>query len=145
MARTREEHTVAREGSPMKRLVAIVVLMLTVIALVVPPAHAHGGAAASAALALGAFAAFNILFSPLWRATACYPPLYPAPAPAVYAPPAYRPAVVRYATASPAPLVHREVVYANGRYVLYGDGVRRPYQWVWVPGPPPPPPAPPTR
>jgi hypothetical protein len=27
----------------------------------------------------------------------------------------------------------REVVYPHGKYVLYGDGVTQPYQWVWIP------------
>jgi len=39
--------------------------------------------------------------------------------------------------------VQREVVYPNGRYVLYGDGVTRPWQWVWQAAALPPPPAPP--
>ena len=37
------------------------------------------------------------------------------------------------------PAVQREVVYPNGKYVLYGDGVNQPYQWVWIPAAPPPP------
>jgi hypothetical protein len=37
--------------------------------------------------------------------------------------------------APPAPPVQREVVYANGKYVLYGDGVTQAWQWVWVPAP----------
>src|SRR5215470_3940059 len=40
--------------------------------------------------------------------------------------------------------VQREVVFPNGKYVLYGDGVNQPWQWVWVPSAPPPPPQPPT-
>jgi len=39
--------------------------------------------------------------------------------------------------------VQREVVFPNGKYVLYGDGVNQPWQWVWVPSAPPPPPPPP--
>ncbi len=73
---------------------------------------------------------------PIYSASATY-----APRP-VYAPPAYQPAP----TYGPpqATAVRREVVYPNGRYVLYGDGVRQPWQWVWVPSTlPPPPPAPP--
>jgi len=31
-------------------------------------------------------------------------------------------------------------VYPNGKYVLYGDGVTQPWQWVWIPAAPPPPP-----
>ena len=42
-----------------------------------------------------------------------------------------------------APPVQREVVYPNGKYVLYGDGVTQPWQWVWVPNAPPPPAGPP--
>ncbi len=63
-----------------------------------------------------------------------------APPPVVYQQaPVYAP--------SPTPAVQREVVYANGRYILYGDGVAQPWQWVWVPAPPagPPPPPPPPR
>jgi hypothetical protein len=40
------------------------------------------------------------------------------------------------------PTVQREVVYPSGKYVLYGDGVNQPYQWVWIPAAPPPPPPP---
>jgi hypothetical protein len=72
-------------------------------------------------------------------------PLLPVPPPDS-APPAraYQPAT--YASAA-APAVKREVVYEHGRYVLYGDGVREPWQWVWIPAaaPPPPPPPPPAR
>jgi hypothetical protein len=32
--------------------------------------------------------------------------------------------------------VPREVVYPHGKYVLYGDGVNQPYQWVWIQGAP---------
>ena len=37
-----------------------------------------------------------------------------------------------------APNVQREVVYSHGKYVLYGDGVTQPWQWVWVPAAPSP-------
>ena len=50
------------------------------------------------------------------------PPVYQQPPPAVYQQPP-----------PPAPLVQREVVYPHGKHVLYGDGVTRPWQWVWVP------------
>lgn len=64
-----------------------------------------------------------------------YPPYYAAPPAVVYqSTPAYA------ATAPPA--VQREVVYPNGRYVLYGDGVSQAWQWVWIPAAPPPPPPP---
>jgi hypothetical protein len=42
----------------------------------------------------------------------------------------------------------RVVTYPEGRYVLYGDGTKVPYYWVWTPSgvtapmPPPPPPVP---
>ena len=38
-----------------------------------------------------------------------------------------------------------EVVYPHGRYVLYGDGVSQPWQWVWLPAAPAAPPPPPQR
>lgn len=117
----------------MKKLVAIVALGVVLLGLAVPPADAHGG---SGALALAAFAAFNILFLPFALAAAVVPaPVYTAPAPAVYSAPA---ATYATAPAAHAPLVSRQVVYAHGRYILYGDGVSRAYQWVWVPNPPPP-------
>ena len=114
----------------MRKLVAIVVLGAMLIAASPLPAHAHG-----AALALAAFAAFTTLVTfPIAVAAATYPPYYAYPAPVYAPPPAY------YAPPPPAPpLIHREVVYSHGRHVLYGDGVRSAYQWVWVPNPPGPP------
>ncbi len=115
----------------MRKLIALVALVAMLIALVPPPAHAHGGAAYNAFLALTAFAFFNALFvAPVVAATrpvvvAQPPAVYNTPAPAVYTQPA-------------AQAVSREVVYQHGRYVLYGDGVTRAYQWVWIPNPPPP-------
>jgi hypothetical protein len=41
---------------------------------------------------------------------------------------AYQPAA-----APQQPAVQREVVYSTGKYVLYGDGVTRAWQWVWYP------------
>jgi hypothetical protein len=68
------------------------------------------------------------------------PDYYYAPPPTVI----YQQPAPAYAAAPPAP-VQREVVYAHGKYVLYGDGVTQAWQWVWVPNapasPPPPPPA----
>jgi hypothetical protein len=122
----------------MKKLVTIVALGALLVGLLPVPAHAHG-----AALALAAFAAFNILFLPFALAAAVVsPPVAYAPAPvysapAVYTAPAYTTAP-RTVSAQPAPAVARQVVYPQGRYVLYGDGVTRAYQWVWVPNPPPP-------
>jgi hypothetical protein len=67
------------------------------------------------------------------------PEYYYAPPPTVI----YQQAPTTYV--APAPPVQREVVYAHGKYVLYGDGVTQAWQWVWVPNapasPPPPPPA----
>jgi hypothetical protein len=118
----------------MKKLVALAALAAVVLGLAVPPADAHGG---RGALALAAFAAFNVLFLPFAIAAAVTPPAVYAPPPAVYSSPApvvyTRPA---YVAAAPAPA--RQVVYPHGRYVLYGDGVSRAYQWIWVPNPPPP-------
>jgi hypothetical protein len=137
----------------MRKLVAIVALGAMLIAVLPVTAHAHG-----AALGLAAFAAFTALFAlPLVAAAAAYPPYYAYPAPVyVTAPPAYYSPPVSYAPAPP--VIQREVVYPHGRHVLYGDGIRTPYQWAWVPNPPappsgavppppagPPPPAPPGR
>ena len=124
----------------MKKLVAIVALGAILLGIAVPPADAHGG---SAALALAAFAAFNILFLPFALAASVVPTVaYPAPAPVAYSAPAGYSAPAAYSApayaSAPAPRISREVVYAHGRYVLFGDGVSRPYQWVWVPNPPPP-------
>jgi len=130
----------------MKKLVTIVALGAILLGIAVPPADAHGhGHGGSGALALAAFAAFNILFLPFALAASVIPPVaYPAPAPVTYsapaaysAAPAYSAPAPAYASA-PAPRISREVVYAQGRYVLFGDGVNRAYQWVWVPNPPPP-------
>jgi hypothetical protein len=47
-----------------------------------------------------------------------------------------------------APTPERVVTYPEGRYVLYGDGTKVPYYWVWMPTgvtapmPPTPPPVP---
>jgi hypothetical protein len=103
--------------------------------LTISPAPVQAGAAADAALALGAFAVFNQLF----LLPALARPVYTAPPPVVYASP---PAVVAPA---PPPAIQREVVYAHGRHVLLGDGVTVAYQWVWVPEPPAGPPPPPPR
>jgi hypothetical protein len=128
----------------MKRACALLAIVL-VLSMVVPnPAwaggghHHHGGwwwpGAVIGGLALGAVA---LATAPFW---AFAPP--PQPAPVVYAPPAYTTAAAYPVPPqeSAPPLVQREVVYANGRYILYGDGVRQPWQWVWYPAAPPPPP-----
>jgi hypothetical protein len=68
------------------------------------------------------------------------PPVVYTPPP-VYTGPAYTPPVSAQQTLQTyeAPNVQREVVYSHGKYVLYGDGVTQPWQWVWVPAAPPPP------
>jgi hypothetical protein len=114
------------------KIVAIAVLGAMLIATCTVPAHAGG--AADAALALGAFAVFSQLF----LLPALVRPVYAAPPPVAYAPPAV------YASALPAPEIQREVVYSHGRHVLLGDGATVAYRWVWVPNPPVgPPPSPP--
>jgi hypothetical protein len=122
----------------MSKLVAVTLVGAMLLAMTPGPAHAGG--AVDAALALGAFAVFSQLF--LLPALLLSPAYAAAPPPpAVYAPP---PPV--YATPPRPPAISREVMYAHGRHVLLGDGVRAPYQWVWVPNPPAgAPPAPPPR
>lgn len=91
--------------------------------------HHHG-------CCFGRFSTFGVFPfyypAPVYTYTYVAPPVYTAPAyapPAVYSAPApdYTPQVQTYAN------VQREVVYPNGKYVLYGDGVTQPWQWVWVP------------
>ena len=52
---------------------------------------------------------------------------YPAPATTSVAP------SPSYAAPAQQTMVQREVVFPNGKYVLYGDGVNEAWQWVWVP------------
>jgi hypothetical protein len=123
----------------MRKIVAIVALGAMLIGLLPLPAHAHG--AAGAALALGVFAVFNILFLPFAIASAVIPPapvVYTQPAPVYAAAPAVYAPTAAPAVYPPAPAIARQVVYPHGRYVLYGDGVTKAYQWVWIPNPPPP-------
>jgi hypothetical protein len=155
----------------MKRGVVLLAVFLMLWAVILPGSAwaregwhggrhgGHGGwwwpGAIIGGLTLGVAAAVT---APIWMlsaATAYSPPVAYAP-PAVYAaPPAYSSLSTTYAQApnyAPAPnyaraqasAVQREVVYPNGRYLLYGDGVQQPWQWVWVPSasPPPPPPLP---
>jgi hypothetical protein len=124
----------------------------------------HGGwwgpGAVIGGLVLGAA---TIVTAPFWALSAAArysppvtyaPPVAYAPSPAYSVPPMYAPPPTYAApppTYQPAPsyappqaaTVQREVVYPTGRYVLYGDGVRQPWQWVWVPSASPPPPPPP--
>src|SRR5439155_6845812 len=98
--------------------------------------------------------AVTIATAPLWALApppppAAYPPVVEAPS-AAYVQPVYStsPGIYQqapgYARPEPPPF-QREVVYADGRYLLFGDGVRHAWQWVWVPASAPPPPPPPPR
>jgi hypothetical protein len=157
----------------MKKGIVLLAILLMLFGTLLPnPALARGGGhggyhgwhggwwwpgAIIGGLVLGAAA---IVTAPLWALPA--PPAYSPPA--VYAPPAaYAPPVAyvpppTYAAPSPTPYqqpssyappqvpdVQREVVYPNGRYRLYGDGVSQPWHWVWIPSASPPPPPPPPR
>src|SRR5688572_23498677 len=132
-----------------KTAIAILVLLSVLVGTIVPsPAWAGGGHRGGCChgfwgphvviggLAAGLVAAITF---PLWAFAAPIPyapppvhaPPYvyaaaPAPAPVVY----QRAAI--HAGPPPPPQVRREVVYPNGRYLLYGDGVRQPWQWIWV-------------
>src|SRR5262245_27416590 len=66
--------------------------------------------------------------------------IYPVPpansAPSAYVPPpgsAPFPSSQQADAAMQPPAVRGEVVYEHGRYLLFGDGVRHPWQWIWVP------------
>ncbi|HKZ03915.1 MAG TPA: hypothetical protein VJU81_00470 [Methylomirabilota bacterium] len=126
----------------MRRLLVLTLIAAMLVSVV--PRVAHAGHRHVHPLAVGIAAA---LFAPLIVAggilAAVVPPYRP---PVVVEPaPVYRVETVRYVTASAAPpSAERNVVrYPHGRYVLRGDGVGTPYQWVWIPNPPPPPPPPP--
>ena len=122
----------------MKKAIVLLAVLALILATAAPSdawrghGHFRGGCcwgwwwpgAIIGGLALGAVAAAT---APLVYA----PPVYAAPPPVVYREPA--PRVYHQPPAAAPPLVQREVVYQHGRYVLYGDGVSRPWQWVWVP------------
>ena len=123
----------------MKKAIVLLAVLALLFATVAPSeawrghrGHWHGGGwgwwwpgAIIGGLALGAVAAATapLIYAP--------PPVYAAPPPVVYQPPP--PVIYQQAPPPPAPLVQREVVYPHGKYVLYGDGVTQPWQWVWVP------------
>src|SRR5438105_53368 len=149
----------------MKTALVIVVVLVMLIGMVGPSeawgrgGHPHGfrgccwgwwwPGAIVGGLALGALAVATApiaaIAAPFYAAP---PPAYAAPPPAYSTPSmVYQPAPARmpaatYAARS-APSVQREVVFPNGRYVLYGDGMSQPWQWVWMPAAPPAPPPPP--
>lgn len=149
----------------MKRALVLLAVCLVLFGTMLPsPAWAegrwhggrhggHGGwwlpGAIIGGLALGAVAIVTAPFVALSAVPAYSPPVVYAPPRTYYPPPTYGPPPTAYQQppvyAPPrASAVQREVVYPNGRYVLYGDGVRQPWQWVWVPSAtPPPPPLPP--
>ena len=142
----------------MKKGIVLLAVCLVLFGMMLPsPAWAqgrwHGGrfgghgrwwlpGAIIGGLALGAAAIVTAPFVALSAASAysvpptyAPPPTYASPPPPTHQqPPVYAP--------PRASAVQREVVHPNGRYVLYGDGVRQPWQWVWVPSASPPPPPP---
>jgi len=147
----------------MRRIAALVLSVALVVALVAPAAEAGGRTATNVALGLASFAVFNQVVGGFYypRYVYAYPryvyaaPVYYYPAYYPYAYPAYYDRVV-YVQSQPAveyqsppqyqaqaqPQQHPTVVeYPHGRYELRGDGIKTPYQWVWIPKAPPPPPA----
>ena len=140
----------------MRRILAILLVTTFVVATGAPAAHAGGHGAARVAIGLAGFVIFapfiivgealaQIARSAAPAVVVAPPPVYYAPAPTYYAPPRAYSAPAPTYSAPPAPLVQREVVYPHGKYVLYGDGLRQSWQWVWVPAVPafpPPPPSP---
>lgn len=128
----------------MKKAIVLLAVLALLFATVAPSeawrGHGHGRGgwgwgwwwpgAIIGGLALGAVAAATAPFI-------YAPPVYAAPPPVVYQqpPPIYQqpPPAVYQQPPPRAPLVQREVVYTHGKYVLYGDGVTQPWQWVWVP------------
>ncbi len=96
-----------------------------------------GPGAVIGGLALGAALAYPYYARPYYTDPYYAYPYY-AP-PAMVAPPMVyqQQPQAQPATAYQQPLVQREVVYPNGKYVLYGDGITQPWEWVWVAAPPP--------
>src|SRR5438046_1404346 len=121
-------------GRTMRRVLAVLLVVTCVVALVPPAAHAGGHGAARVAIGLATFAIFApfiiageilSLALPPYQAPAVVvapPPAYYAPAPAHSAPP----------PASYAPAQPTVFQYPHGRYELRGDGITTAYQWVWI-------------
>jgi hypothetical protein len=114
-----------------RQALAMLTILVVLLSSAVPSYAFHGGwwipGAVLGGLALGTALAYPYYAYP-------YPPYaYP------YYPP---PAVVQAPPITAQPTVQREVIYPNGKYVLYGDGVTQAWQWVWVPAAPPLPPPP---
>jgi len=80
----------------------------------------------------------STLGDPLLYDTSAY-----APAPVYTPPPVYVPVMIPVASSalSAAPVRPSEIEFPEGRYVLRGDGVSSPYNWVWIPNAPTAPPA----
>jgi hypothetical protein len=129
--------------------------------------HGHGfhgrGCCAGAffgSFALGVALSYPFYAYPYYRYPYYAYPYYPYPPYPAYSYPAstYPAYSSGYATRPPlaqslevAPsgpsrstAVQREIVYPDGRYVLYGDGMTQPWRWVWEPAASAPP-APPAR
>jgi hypothetical protein len=136
----------------MRRVAAVVLVMVLTLTVVVPPAEACGECVA---LGLASFVVFTSLVSVLTAPRVVYAtPAYYAPYgyPAVWGPtgpyavaaypaaqyPAYRAVSPVAAASTPVAWTGSRVVqYAHGRYELRGDGVSVPYLWVWIPSTPP--------
>ena len=156
----------------MKRALTLLAVVLVLSATMLPDVawaggwhHGHHGGfhggwwwpgALIGGLALGAVA---LATAPLWALAPPPAPVVQSP-PVVYSQPVYAPTQPVYAAAPPSappappaqsyapsqpPPFQREVVYQDGRYLLFGDGGRHPWQWVWVPNGAPPSPPPPPR
>src|SRR6266545_1066333 len=133
----------------MRRILAVLLVVICVVALASPAAHAGGHGAARVAIGLATFAIFApfiiagealALLVPYRAPTVVVapPPVYSAPPPAYPAPPRY----ARQVYTAPASAQPTVIHYPHGRYELRGDGIATAYQWVWIPNPPiaPPPP-----
>jgi len=143
----------------MRRILAVLLVAVVLVASTAPAAHAGGHGPGRGVIGLAAFALFapfiivgEVLAHTVPRvvvapAAAYYQPapVYQAPAAAYYPPPpAYSapPAYAHRAYAETASAQPRVIQYPHGRYVLRGDGAVTAYHWVWIPNPPiPPPPA----
>ena len=142
----------------MKRAIVFLAVFLVLFAAILPGPAAAGCCWWPGAVVGGiVYGAVALATLPLWALSAAFvPPPGPYPPPAYYAappgygaptgysapvysaPPGYSAPAVSYQhvvtyAPSPAPEVRREIVYPNGRYLLFGDGVTQPWQWAWEP------------
>ena len=130
----------------MKRVIVSLAVFLVLFAAILPGPAVAGCCWWPGAVVGGiVYGAVAIATLPLWALSAAFvPPPGPYPPPAYYgAPhpciprpgtrrPRLRAAAYTYAP-SPVPDVQREMVFPNGRYLLFGDGVTQPWQWAWEP------------